>query len=137
MPAGIKAGYSYNYAWKNGKRLDKLAKVGMETHLQILGLTDEGLADHAIKGLNASRNFIVDGKPLEGVSIPEWSIRHKYFESICKITGKIKDKLEITGKDGAPLPMPVINIYGNRNQIDRPLHTEQSPASSTESRLSV
>jgi len=118
------AGYSEKYS-RQACRVEKLAIVSMAESFEQAGVTDKFLIAHALKGLEATKLFGKDG--IEG---EDWGTRHRYFESICKMTDRLRDKIEHTGKDGEPLMQPIINIYGNKTTTDnRRLHTEEVPPS--------
>ena len=119
--AAREAGYSESYAMKFD--LDKNVSTDMRNALERRGLTDKFLADYAMQGLNAT-------VCIKGVEFPHWAVRHRFFETICKITGRMKDKLEITDKDGHPLPTPIINIVNAKNTTNNVLCTEEGAASS-------
>lgn len=123
------AGYSESYATKKSFRIERQAKVGLADAFERAGLTDKAIVEHALEGLKAMKVVNADVyKDSEGEidkeksalrEVNDWGSRHKYFESICKMTDRIRDKVELTGKNGAALPTPIINIYGqsirNRN----------------------
>lgn len=94
--SAIKAGYSKNTAISQAKRLDKV--VNIEYWLEIQGLTDKALAEHAFAGLNANKVISAnitygdaDSKTNDFIDVPDWGVRHKYFETILKLGNKIKD----------------------------------------------
>ena len=72
-----KAGYAHNTALQ-AKNIEKY--INMDYWLENEGLTDTALAKHAEKGLNATKQ-----------NDPDWSVRHKYFDTILKLRGKLKD----------------------------------------------
>lgn len=102
------AGYSHNTAWKDGKRIENLAKLGMAAAFEQAGLTDKALVDFAKKGMYEATKLF--GK--DAVEAEDWQVRHKFFESICKMTDRLKEKHEITGKDGKSLMPPIIIYQG-------------------------
>lgn len=95
-----------------------------------------------VKGRSGRRSLADWEKRLKIID-KAWEVAEKYIndESIplekraelaCKII--VKDMPEkLTDGQGDPLPVPVINIYGNRNAPDRLIYTEQSIASTTDS----
>lgn len=100
-----KAGYSHNTATQ-AKRIEKY--INMAEWLEICGLTDKALAKHAQEGLNATKiigyiqNYKQSEKGLEKIKpeetisnefleAPDWSARHKYYDTILKIKGQLKD----------------------------------------------
>lgn len=94
--AALKAGYSYSTATTDTKKLDK--NVNMDEWLQQAGLTDKALSVHAREGLEATKvvSAIIVGKDADEktndfIDVPDWSARHKYFETVCKLRGKLKN----------------------------------------------
>ena len=115
------AGYSESYALKHD--LDRDIAPEMRGAMERRGITDKFLADYAMQGLNAT-------VCIKGIEFPHWSVRHRFFETICKMTGRMKDKLEITGKDGHPLPTPIINIVNAKNTTNTVLCPGEGASSS-------
>jgi len=102
------AGYSHNYANKGGGRIEKLGKVGMAEAFEQAGLTDRALIIHANEGLNATKviscNVIAPsgegmsdahGTTKDFIDVPDWGNRHKYFETVLKLTDRMKEKAAI------------------------------------------
>jgi len=94
--AALKAGYSFTTATRKGKQLDKV--VHMDEWLQMAGLTDKALSEHAVEGLQATKvvsahitSKDADSQTDDFIDVPDWAARHKYFESVCKLRGKLKD----------------------------------------------
>ena len=93
--AAIKAGYSKNTAKNANKYMEK---YGMAEWLEAQGLTDAKLAEHAEQGLNANRVIsAVKGTPANGatcdfIDVPDWNVRHKYFNTILQLRNKLSDK---------------------------------------------
>ena len=113
------AGYPESTARDHTNRLERSVSVGMKEAFEQAGITDKFLANLAFEGLNATKP---NGKP-------DWFARHKYMESVSKMTDRLKEKHEVTGKDGNELPTPLINIYV-KNTSDRPVHTGESISNS-------
>lgn len=93
--SAIKAGYSKNTAL-TASNLEKL--INMRYWLELQGLTDSKLAEHAKEGLNANKvisaNIIhgdADEKTNDFIEVPDWQSRHRYFETILKLQNKLKD----------------------------------------------
>jgi hypothetical protein len=93
--AALKAGYSFTYATRQGKKLDRV--VNMDEWLQQAGLTDKALSLHAQEGLSATKavSAVIVGKDAnertdDFIDVPDWGARHKYFETILKLRGKLK-----------------------------------------------
>ena len=107
------AGYSESMA-RAACRIEKSAKISMADAFEQAGITDQFLIEHAKQGIKASKTVKIDGTEIT-LESPEWNIRHKYFETILKLTEKLKDKLEVSGnlkivkmpeikmEDGTPL----------------------------------
>ena len=92
--AAIKAGYSRAYAKNATIRLDKGGTFTQA--LEIAGLTDTALAQHAQEGLNANKvisaNIIygdADEKTNDFIEVPDWQARHRYFKTILEIMKKV------------------------------------------------
>ena len=90
--AALAAGYSWNYASCRLKKLDKVVDIGIIFEMQ--GLTDKKLAAHAEEGLEANKTISAigdaNGKSTDFIDVPDWQVRHKYFETILKLRGKLK-----------------------------------------------
>jgi hypothetical protein len=73
--AAIAAGYSPSTATSKASRLNKTINTmeAMRDAFEREGITDEYLAKHAVKGMNSKTG----------------SIRHRYFNSVCDLTGRI------------------------------------------------
>ena len=93
--AARKAGYSHNTA-KNAT--SKMEKDGdFDQFLEIAGLTDKALAEHAQKGFDAEKVVSVESDEVLDngkvrwveVTVPDWTSRHKYFETILKLRKKV------------------------------------------------
>lgn len=109
------AGYSEEYS-RQACRIEKLVKVSISDAFEQAGITDKYLANLAAEALEATK---VSGEP-------DWYARHKYFESVSKMTDRLKDKHEITGKDGKSLMPPVIIYEINRTTDDTNIHPLES-----------
>ena len=115
LNAARAAGYSESYCLKKSYLLDRVENIGIAEHFERAGLTDKKIVEFALKGLEATRELVVDGKKY-GDS-PEWQIRHKFFETILKMTGRLNDN---SLKDLGNALKPVINIinYGETTASD-------------------
>jgi hypothetical protein len=102
------AGYSEKYS-RQACRIERSVKVSMADAFERAGLTDKAIVAHALEGLNASKviscNVIApDGEGMKDansmtkdfVDVPDWQSRHKYFETILKLTELLKEKFEVT-----------------------------------------
>jgi hypothetical protein len=97
------AGYSETYS-RQACRVEELVKVSMTEAFEQAGITDKYLVQHAIDGLNANRTVsaIITGKDAgaadkDFIDVPDWTARHKYYDTILKLTERMKDKLELSG----------------------------------------
>ena len=92
-----KAGYSHSYATQ-AKNIEK--HINMEYWLEKEGLTDTYLSNHAKQGLNATKVVGYLNNKTQGVEkvsdefveVPDWQVRHKYYETILKLMEKIKER---------------------------------------------
>jgi hypothetical protein len=102
------AGYSENYA-KQACRVEKLIKVSLADHFERAGLTDKAIVQHGLDGLQANKviscNVIApDGEGMKDansmtkdfIDVPDWNARHRYYETILKLTDRLKEKVEHT-----------------------------------------
>lgn len=87
--AAINAGYSPNTARNAKKHIEN--HINFDATLQKHGLTDEKLGQHAADGLEANKKIITENGEFETA---DWSSRHKYFESICRIRGLMLDRYD-------------------------------------------
>ena len=89
--AARSAGYSHSMAIQ-AKNIEK--RINMPEWLEMEGLTDKALANHAKQGLEAMKTISAigdaDGKSTDFVDVPDWQVRHKYFETILKLRNKLK-----------------------------------------------
>jgi len=98
-----------------------LLKMGIEFDelMEEIGIDDRILLQKLKEGLDATKviscNVIAidkegmkdaDSMTKDFVDVPDFLARHKYLETSFKLKGKLKDKMELTGKDGAPLIPP-------------------------------
>lgn len=92
------AGYSYNYARQ--AKPEKIAKDSMSDAFEQAGLTDRAIVAYGLQGLQANKvisaNIIhgdADEKTNDFIEVPDWANRHRYFETILKLTDKLRDKV--------------------------------------------
>lgn len=87
------AGYSEGYS-RNAKA-ERVAKISMADAFEQAGITDKFLVKYAKEGLEAMKLY---GKDSE--EFADWATRHRFFETILKLTDKLRDKVvhEITVK---------------------------------------
>ncbi len=91
------AGYSHYYARK--ARPEQVAKVSMMDAFEQAGLTDKAIVGHGLQGLCANKvisaNIIhgdADEKTNDFIDVPDWANRHRYYETILKLTDRLRDK---------------------------------------------
>jgi hypothetical protein len=102
--AAIAAGYSRSTARAKAYRIERSARVGIADAFEQAGLTDKFLAEHAKQGLNATKTVsaVIVGaeatdKTDDFIDVPDWQARHKYFDTILKVGGKIVNKVDVSG----------------------------------------
>ena len=85
------AGYSHSTALNCKENIEK--RGNMAFWLEANGITDKVLAQHAWEGLNAEKPVVVYvGKDQQEVEMhPDRSTQHRYFETIMKVSGRLKD----------------------------------------------
>ena len=81
--AARSAGYSKSTA-SQANRIEARVKDELKDAFEQAGLTDKQIIEHAIAGLNA-----MDGDK------PNWTIRHKYLNTILEITERINHQINI------------------------------------------
>jgi len=126
--SAIAAGYSHGTASEGYRKFKSAEQGGLREVFHRKGLTDEALADHALKGLEANKviscNVIaLDGESMKDahsmtkdfIDVPDWMARHKYLQVICELTGRL-DKTEIKQTDA--LHIQVLNIVNNYSKVD-------------------
>lgn len=88
VDAALAAGYSEKTAYDKAYRIERSVKVGMDIAFERAGITNKYLVEYAKKGLEATKRYGKDGD----VEDKDWATAHKFFESICKLTGRLKEK---------------------------------------------
>lgn len=115
--AAVAAGFSVSYARAKAYRIERSAKVGMADAFERAGLTDKAIVTHALEGLNAMKlqscnifiskpnaesidadKLIINKNSNDFVEVEDWANRHKYFNTICEMTERIKHKVEHSGE---------------------------------------
>lgn len=107
--AALAAGYSKITARTKAYRIDKSAKVGMDKYLERAGLTNKALAEHAAKGLEATKLVGMNDE-----EHPDWMARHRYFTSALELKGLVIDPRTNNPQEEA-LHIRVLNIVNNYN----------------------
>lgn len=95
--AAVAAGYSRSYARAKAYAIDNAlsignvgSNIGMAEQLELVGLTDKTLAQHAKDGLEATHTVTdAEGNAYE---TPDWASRHRYFRTILEVTKRISSK---------------------------------------------
>lgn len=113
--AAIAAGYSESYALKCAKKIEAQVATDLKDVFERKGLTDKALVEFALEALQAvklqSCDIYVkteDGKTVinknsnDFIEVPDWHARHKFFQTIMELTGRIKIKVDHTGKIDGP-----------------------------------
>lgn len=135
------AGYSEEYA-KQACRIEKLVKVSLADEFERAGLTDKTIVAHALAGLNALKlqscniyiskpnaesidndKLIINKNSNDFVEVEDWNARHKYFNSICEMTERIRHRIEHSGeiKGGT-----TINVYPSKVLIFKDIKEDAS-----------
>ena len=89
--AARSAGYSHYTSRIAYQKLEKIEKDISAKFLKA-GLTDEKLIEHALAGLEAEKEIIIDGERYGDT--PDWQVRHKYFTSILQLTKKLNTEVK-------------------------------------------
>jgi hypothetical protein len=108
--AAIAAGYSEKYA-KQACRIERLVKVSLADEFERAGLTDKAIIVHALSGLNALKlqscnvyiskpsaesidadKLIINKNSNDFIETEDWTARHKYFDTILRLTNRLQDK---------------------------------------------
>ena len=110
------AGYSHNTA-RRACVIEKSAKLSMVDAFEQAGVTDKFLIEYAMEGLKATKLFGKDADVHE-----DWTSRHRFFETILKMTDRLKDKVEHFG-----LPETQINVYPSKTFVFRDLKNDETP----------
>lgn len=81
--AARKAGYSHNTAINATKNIER--RCDMNAELEMAGLTDKQLAEHAAEGIKATRTYFNDEN--EMIVGDDWPTRFRYFDRILDLKG--------------------------------------------------
>ena len=131
--SAINAGYTHATAINAHRNVEK--RCNFDDLMRAHGLDDDTLLQVVRDGVFATKNVSSmklggeEGLAAVNVVEPDWGNRHKFVETSLKLKGLLKERHEHTGKDGIPLPAPIINIYGSKaDRTDRIgcLHTQES-----------
>lgn len=129
--AALAAGFSKSYARAKAYRIEQSANVGMRDAFERAGLTDKAIVEHALEGLKADKviscNIIAphgegmkdaNSMTKDFVDVPDWASRHKYFNTVCEMTDRIRHKVEHSGsiKGGQKVVIIVQEKDGDKSQ---------------------
>ena len=101
------AGYSETYS-RQACRIEKLVKVSLADKFEQKGLTDNAIADFALNGMNNATKLF--GK--DAIEHPDWQSKHKFFETICKMTGRITEQVKHSG-----IPQTQVHVHPNKTYV--------------------
>ena len=94
------AGYTHATAINAHKNIENRCDFGQE--LIKAGLTDDVVCKKLMEGLDANKVISAnitygeaDEKTNDFIEVPDVAVRHKYLETVLKLTGKLKDKIDI------------------------------------------
>lgn len=108
----------YNCKDRNSAKVigsENISKLNFEELMEVVGLTDEKLAKVGNEGLSATKPIVTP----EGVkAVPDYAVRHRYWETFLKLKRKLVDKMEITGEDGGPIRVQVVAGSGYMKAIE-------------------
>lgn len=109
--AAIAAGYSVSYALTHANKLEEAIAKDLRDAFERQGLTDKKIVQYAMEGLFAMKLqacdihvHTEDGKVKinknsnDFIEVPDWHARHKFFNSINELCGRIKTQVEHSGK---------------------------------------
>lgn len=113
----------YSEAYSRNARAGKVVKGCMADAFEQAGLTDKKIVEHALEGLYANKAISAnitygdaDEKTTDFIDVPEWSARHKYFETILKLTERLKEKALLEVNNYTTIWQGAI---GKANRIDQ------------------
>ena len=96
---------------------ENLAKLSFPDLMEEMGLSDVALMNIGIEGMQATKPIgalvLVSGdKPMqtkgnEGqIEVPDFAVRHKYWDTMLKLKGKLRDKSDVNIGEAKILVMP-------------------------------
>jgi phage terminase small subunit len=95
--SAVKAGYSRATAINATKNIER--RCNFNELLEIKGITNDALSQHAFEGLNANKVISAnitygeaDEKTNDFIEVPDWNVRHKYFETILKLRDLLRER---------------------------------------------
>jgi hypothetical protein len=90
------AGYSEAYA-AQACRIERVVKVSLRDAFERAGLTDKKIVEYALEGMQANKVVSAnitygdaDSKTNDFIDVPDWQVRHKFFETTLKLTDKLQ-----------------------------------------------
>lgn len=101
------AGYSHNFA-KQACRIEKVVNVRFIDLCEQAGLTDKYLIDFIQRGLDATKPFGKDAEIHD-----DWNARHKFLETLLKLTERLKERKDIVGTEVN------VHVHPNKTYIFR------------------
>jgi hypothetical protein len=122
--SAIKAGYSRNTAYAQGKRLDRVGNIRQT--LEVMGVTDDVLVDKLREGLGATkRDSIVvydeKGKRHTDVeTVDDYPTRHKYLDTALKLKGHMSGDDKGFGGVSQTVIFQIFQADAEGNEIEDP-----------------
>ena len=108
------AGYSEKYA-QQACRIERIVKVSLADAFERAGLTDKRIVEYALNGMVANKVVSAnitygdaDSKTTDFIDVPDWQVRHKFFETSLKLSDKLRDKVEHSGMSQGEVRVIVI-----------------------------
>lgn len=121
--AAIAAGYSVSMAKSHTKMLEAKVERDLRDVFEQKGLTDNALVEYALEALKAVKlqtcdiyvkddngKLQINKNSNDFIEIPDWHARHKFFATIMELTGRIKTKIEHSGKVEGP-EQKIVIVY--------------------------
>lgn len=104
------AGYSETTS-RRACTIEQSVKISMADSFEQAGLTDKAIVAHALQGLNAMKlqscnilvskamasesvdadSLVINKNSNDFIEVEDWNARHKYFETILKLTDRLKE----------------------------------------------
>ncbi len=105
-----------------GSRMLRSVLPMMAELLDAHGLTDSAMVEPLRGGINATRPIVAtwEGKISDRIDVEDWSARHKFLELYHKLRGNLKDRAEITGRDGGDLILEIrpASAQGSNREVE-------------------
>lgn len=134
------AGYSESMARTHSIDLERRVQTRISDAFERAGLTDKAIVRHALDGLEANKvisavvvhrktraTSLADGELFDAnektndfIEVPDWASRHKYLNTICELTERIKKRVEHSGKiDAGETKIIIVTQGDNARTPDR------------------